>query len=389
MAAYPPIHGNCDQRFQGVRAAFDANFSERGEIGGAVCVMVGGEVVVDLVGGFADEEATQPWQHDSLVNAFSVGKGIATAVVAQLVGEAMLDADKAVSSYWPEFAAAGKQDVTLRQLLSHQAGLPAVRNRMAPGAMLRHDDMAAALAAQEPWWEPGTAHGYHTNTWGFLVNEVVQRVSGHTIGALLRERVAGPLGADVHLGVPASEQDRIAHFHWPGDAPPEEVPPGLRDDATGLALMRHNTYWNPSGISGAGVLNTAAWRSAELPSTNLHATARGIARIYSALAGGGEIEGVRIVDADVLRSFTSEQVVGEDLVLQRSTRFALGFQLTQPERPLGPNPGAFGHFGAGGSLGFADPQSGVAFGYLTNQIGPSWQSKRNRALLDALYRALR
>jgi CubicO group peptidase (beta-lactamase class C family) len=198
--------------------------------------------------------------------------------------------------------------------------------------------------------------------------------------------VAGPLGADVHIGLPPSEHGRVAEFWFSGQAPwPEEEPAGL----TEAQLMEANAYSNPSGLSGlGGVVNTEAWRRAEIPSTNGHGTARGVARVYSALAAGGAVDGVRVVDEGALAAAVVEQVYGEDLVLHRPSRFGLGFQLTQAERPLGPGSRAFGHFGAGGSLGFCDPDAGLGFGYVMNAMGPRWQNPRNRALVDAVYAAL-
>ena len=195
-------------------------------------------------------------------------------------------------SYWPEFGAAGKEAVTVRQLITHQAGLPALRRRLPPGAMFDWAVMTGALAAQRPWWQPGTAHGYHVNTFGFLVGEVLRRATGHTVGALLREEIAGPLGADVHIGLRAAEHGRVAEFGWPGPPPPEDDRPDLGDDQ----LMEHNAYFNPGGLSGAGVVNSAAWREAELPSANAHGSARGVARVYTALAAGGAIGGVRVAE---------------------------------------------------------------------------------------------
>jgi CubicO group peptidase (beta-lactamase class C family) len=244
--------------------------------------------------------------------------------------------------------------------------------------------MTAALAAERPWWPPGTAHGYHVNTFGFCVGEVLRRVTGRTVGELLSSELAGPLGAQVHIGLPAAEHGRVADFDWPGQPPAEEDPAGLSDDR----LMAHNAYFNPSGLSGFGVINSAAWRVAQVPSANAHGTARGVARVYTALAAGGAVDGARIVDATALAEAAAEQVCGHDLVLQRPSRFGLGFQLTQPERPMGRNPGAFGHFGAGGSLGFCDPEAGLAIGYVTSQMGPRWQNPRNRAVIDALYDSL-
>lgn len=381
-----PIDGQCDARFEPVREAFAENFATRGEVGAAVCVVVEDVVVVDLWGGWTDGTRTSRWQRDTLVNIFSVGKAMAALCAVRLAGDGLLDFEAPVAHYWPEFAAAGKETVTVRELLSHQAGLPAVRERLPPGAMLDWTLMCEALAAHPPWWQPGTAHGYHVNTLGFLVGEVVRRISGVSIGTMLRERIAGRLGADVHIGLPRREDHRVAEFLWPVEsAPSAEVEPlGLSDDE----LMTHNAYFNPAGLSGAGVVNTRAWRAAEIPSTNGHGTARGVARVFQALAGGGVANGVQIVDRAALADATAEAASGEDRILRRPSRFGLGFQLTQPERPLGPNPRAFGHFGAGGSLGFCDPDTRTAFGYVMNHMGARWQNPLNRALLDALYGSL-
>lgn len=378
------IDGWCDPRFETVRDAFADNFALHDELGASCCVAVGGRVVVDLWGGHADVAGMRAFGPDTLVNVFSVGKGLTALVTARLVGDGAIDVDEPVAAWWPAFARAGKDDVTLRHLLTHQAGLPAVRRRLPPGAMLDWQQMVAALEDEAPWWEPGADHGYHVNTFGFLVGEVLRRTTGRSLGTLLRELVTGPLDADAHLGLPDAEHHRVAEFHWPADPPPEQEPEGLDEPA----LMAHNAYFNPSGLSGAGVVNTAAWRRAEIPSTNTHATARGIARIYTALAAGGRLEGQQVVTPTALRAATTEQVAGLDRVLQRPTRFGLGFQLTQPERPLGPSPGAYGHFGAGGSLGFCDPEAGVAFGYAMNRLGTRWRNPRNRALIDAVYDAL-
>jgi CubicO group peptidase (beta-lactamase class C family) len=254
------VEGSCDPGFAPVRDAFRGNFGDRGEFGGAVCVMVDGRVVVDLRGGWADPDRRRRWRPDTLVNVFSVGKGLIAACAARLAGQGRLDLDATVASCWPEFGAAGKDAITVRQLLSHQAGLPAVRRRLPPGSMLDWPVMTAALAAQEPWWEPGTGHGYHVNTFGFLVGEVIRRSTGSTVGTVLREEIAGPLGADVHIGLPASQHSRVATFAWPGPPPAEEEPPGLEP----ARLMEYNAYFNPGGLAGAGVINTRTWRAAEV-----------------------------------------------------------------------------------------------------------------------------
>ena len=379
----PPIDGLCDPRFDRVRDEFRTNLIERGDVGAAACVSMGGRVVVDLWGGWSDAARTRPWQRDTLVNFFSVGKAFASICALRLVEQGLVDLDASVTRYWPEFGQAGKEEISLRHILAHQAGLPAVREPLPDGAMLDWPIMIRALERELPWWKPGTAHGYHVNTFGFLVGEIVRRVAKRTLGSVLRTEIAGPLGADVFMGLPASEHHRVAEFLWPPMTPAPDVAT-LSDDE----WMRWNTYWNPPGLSGAGWVNTAAWRGAELPSTNGHGTARGVARVYAALARWGEIDNVRIIAEPILRSGVAEHSYGPDRIMQRPSRFGLGFQLTQPERPLGPNAGAFGHFGAGGSLGFCDPGADLAFGYVMNDLGPRWQNPRNRALIDAVYDCL-
>jgi CubicO group peptidase (beta-lactamase class C family) len=378
-AAGTPLAGTCDARFAAVRDAFRDNFAARGEVGAAVCVLLDGRAVVDLCGGWADAARTVPWRPDTLVDVFSVTKGLTTTCVLQLVDRGLADLDAPIARAWPAFAQAGKEAITLRQVLSHRAGLPAIAEPLPDAAMLDWAAMTAALERQAPWWPPGSAHGYHVNTFGFLVGEVLRRATGTTLGAWLRAHVAGPLGADVHVGLPPAEHARVAEFLWPAHA----VPPP-RASVPAEQLLRWCAYWNPRGLSGAEWVNTPAWRAAELPSANGHASARGVARVYAALAAGGG----DLVSADVLREATREQSSGTDLVLERPSRFGVGFQLTQPERPLGPHAGAFGHFGTGGSVGFCDPEAGLAFAYVMNDMGPRWQNPRNRALIDAVYAAL-
>jgi CubicO group peptidase (beta-lactamase class C family) len=387
------VSGWCDPAFSAVRSEFAANFAERGETGAAVCVCAGGTVVAELWGGLADPQTGRRWGSDTLVNVFSVGKGILAACLARLAGQGRLDADAPVARYWPEFAAAGKDAITIRQLLSHQAGLPALRAPLRAGSMLDWNLMTAALAAEEPWWPPGSGHGYHVNTFGFLGGEVLRRITGQSPGAFLRAEIAGPLGADLHIGLPDTQHARVAEFSWPlapadatGPAAVGSVPGSPGGAAAGDMIF--SAYFNPPDFSGAGVVNTAAWRRAEVPSANAHATAAGLARLYAALAADGALDGIGVVAAAALAAATEEQVYGDDLVLRRPSRFGLGFQLTHPEREFGPGPGCFGHFGAGGSVGFCDPDAGLAFGYVTSQIGPRWRNPRNRALIDASYASL-
>jgi CubicO group peptidase (beta-lactamase class C family) len=390
----PVVTGWCDPAFVSVRDEFSANFRERGELGAAVCVTVRGTTVASLQGGWADRPGRRPWTPDTLVNVFSVGKGLIAACTARLTGAGLLDPDAAVTRYWPQFGAAGKQDVTVRQLLSHQAGLPALHAALPAGSMLDFDRMVTVLAAEEPWWPPGRGHGYHVNTFGFLAGQLIRLVTGLLPGEYLTRELAGPLGADVHIGLRPEQQRRVADFHWP-DSPPGDPHSGLAAGGPANSAgavpddrMTASAYFNPPDFSGRGVVNTAAWRGAQLPSANAHATAAGIARLYSALAAGGTAGGLTVADSGALAEATRQQVYGDDLVLRRPSRFGLGFQLTHPERQLGSGPRCFGHFGAGGSVGFADPDAQLAFGYVTNQMGPRWRNPRNKALMDAAYSGL-
>ena len=376
-----PIHGKCDEAFLAVRDAFNNNFVEHGEIGASVCITVNGETVVNLWGGYSEPSKKSFWQEDQLVNAFSIGKGITAVVAAQCVAQGLVSYDTRVASMWPEFAIHGKEELTLRDLLGHRAGLPAVRTRLPANSMFNWKLMTESLAAETPWWIPGQEHGYHVNTYGFLVGEVLRRTTGKTVGQLITEMIAAPLNAEIYLGTPAHLHSRIADYEWPSDPFPEEEPAGLNEEQ----LLQFNTYSNPSGLSGAGVVNTAPWRLAEMPSTNVHASAGAISTLYTSLAHGGSHDNVTLLPSAVLDIASSEVSLGDDRILHRTSRFGHGFQLPIPERGFGPNVESFGHFGAGGSVGFCDPITKVGFGYVMNQMGPRWQNPRNRALIDSLY----
>lgn len=351
-----------DPAFAAVEEAFRENFATRGEAAAAVCVILEGRTVVDLAAG-------PGWEPDSLVNAFSVGKGLTAAVLGRAMETAGVALDDPVTRWWPEL----DLGLSVAQLASHQAGLPALRAPQPELVMYDWDAMVAALAAEVPWWEPGTAHGYHTNTFGFLVGEVVRRATGRSVGTLLRD-LAAPLDADVYIGLPDEEHARVRPFSFPATGG------GLvaTEPADDHQLMIRNGYVNPPGLSGIGVINTPEWRRAEIPSTNGHASARGVARFYAGILAG------EVLAAETVAALTEVRSDGPDLVLDRPSRFGAGFQLPQPERPFGTGPRAFGHFGAGGALGFADPDAGLAFGYVIAEMGPRWQNPRNRALLDAV-----
>ena len=380
------IQGNCDPAFRPVYDALAANFEERDEVGAACSITLDGQVVVDLWGGWADSGRSRAWTHDTMVNAFSVGKPVIALMLLQLVERGRVELDAPVVRWWPELQA-GQGGATVRDVLCHRAGVPAIREPLADDALWNWHAMCRAIAATEPWWTPGTRHIYHSNTYGHLVGEVARRIDGRLPGTWLREEIAGPLGADLAWGLTRAEQRRCADVVWEID-----VVRGIdwyfgraeTDEQRMIALG----YANPPGYSGIGVVNSAAWRAAQVPSTNLHATARGVARLYAALAAGGAVDGVTLLDRDLLTEATSAQSEGWCPVLEREVSFGLGFQPTRPERRFGPNPGSFGHFGTGGALGFADPQAGVGFGYVMNAVRPRWQSPRNRALVDALYACL-
>ena len=386
------VHGHCEPPFEPLRVAISDILAAGSEVGVSLAVYVGKQAVVDVWGGHTDAARTRPWAADTIVNLYSIGKAVTAVCALRLVDAGALDLDAPVARYWPEFERAGKASIPVRFLLTHQAGLPAIGPALSAGAVLQWDVMAEALAAQAPWWPPGERHGYHVNTQGFLLGEVIRRITGKTLGAYLREEIATPAGIDFFIGVGPELDERCADMIPP---PPSAEGDVLKrqlsvdsSSLSGLALMRVHAYRNPPEISGTGIVNTRRWRAAEVPSTNGHGNARAVARLYAALAGDGALDGVHILSPEIIATAIGEQVYAEDVVLQRPTRFGLGFQLTQPERRLGPGPRAFGHFGAGGSLGFADPDARVAFGYAMNQGRGGWQHKHVRHLIDLVYASL-
>jgi CubicO group peptidase (beta-lactamase class C family) len=374
-----PIGGWCDNAFAGVREAFAANFDERGEVGAAVSVIVDGEVVVDLFGGWTNASRSRPWQSDTLVNFYSVGKAVVALLALQLVDCGLISLDDPIASVWPEFAVGGKESATLRHALCHRAGVPAIRRTLANHDLWDWGRMTSEIAETEAWWKPASRHVYHTNTYGHLVGEIIRRTTGEMPGARLHS-VVDPLGAELWFGVPEVNQYRCAEVILATRGMPVEITSGDRTDEEMMILLG---YFNPPGYSSMGVVNSTEWRSAQIPSTNGHGTATGIARVYAALLEPGQL-----LSAGLLEEATRTQFEGYCPVLGEEVAFGLGFKPTAARRPFGPNPRSFGHFGTGGAVGFADPDAGVAFGYVMNHVIPRWQSGRNRALIDAVYRAL-
>ncbi|MBM7060505.1 beta-lactamase family protein [Pseudomonas sp. UL073] len=360
------IQGYFDLQFEAVKDAFAALFDDPQARGAALCVQVGGETVLDLWAGSADKEGAQAWQSDTLVNLFSCTKAFAAVAALQLVGEGKLELDAPVARYWPEFAASGKERVTLRQLLSHRAGLPALRELLPAEALYDWSAMTAALAAEQPWWTPGEAHGYAAITYGWLVGELLRRVDGRGPGESIVARTARPLELDFHVGLADSEFHRVSDVSRGkgnfGDAAAQRLIKAMMTEPTSMTTR---AFANPPSIMTS--TNKPEWRRMQQPAANGHGNARALAGFYSGLLDG------RLLEAELLNEMTREHSVGDDLTLLTRTRFGLGCMLDQPEvanGTYGLGPKAFGHPGAGGSIGFADPEREVAFGFVTNTLGP-------------------
>jgi CubicO group peptidase (beta-lactamase class C family) len=382
------IDGHCEPRFTAVREAFFRNFTERGDHGAAVCVYLDGARVVDCWGGWADAARARAFGADSLVSVASTTKGPVALCAHMLAERGKLDLDAPVARYWPEFAQAGKEAIPVRWLLSHRAGLPAIRRSLSEADFFDWGAMTAAIAESAPWWTPGERHGYHAITYGHLVGEVIRRVDGRTVGAFLRDEVTGPLRADFFIGVPESADARAVEVLPP---PPPGEPTIWDTLLADPASLSGRTFLNPP--RPADLVNTRAWRAAEIPAANGHTSARGVARIYAALARGGELDGVRLLAPATMDGAIVEQSRGRDAVLTLPTRFASGFMLGLPGGifDCGPGRRTFGHPGRGGSIGFADPDARIGFGYVTNQYRTSTArhpDRRVASLVDALYAAL-
>jgi CubicO group peptidase (beta-lactamase class C family) len=364
------VYGEVEAGFEGVRDAFVSNFSTRGDVGAAFCLYLEGRKVVDLWGGVADEKTGKEWGEDTLALVYSTTKGV-TAICAHLLAQrGQLDLDVPVVEYWPEFAPEGKSKMPVRWLLSHRAGLPAIDRRLTPEEALAWDPPVEALAAQRPLWEPGTRHGYHALTYGWLVGEVIRRITGQSVGEFLAKEISTPLGLDLWVGLPAGEEARVCRLIPVDDMrldpetlrqlPPERIEM-LKSMAspTSLAARALNVTDPPFNF------NTRAVHAGELPAANGIATARSLAKLYAATVG--EVDGVRLLEPATVAEATREQSDGQDEVLVVDTRFGSGFFLPSTFAPL-MGPRSFGHAGAGGSLAFADPDRGVGFGYVMNKM---------------------
>jgi CubicO group peptidase (beta-lactamase class C family) len=375
-----PIHGWVAPGFDGVGDAFAENFEYHTDIGAACCVYRDEEPVVDLWCGFADLTAGRPWDEDTVQIVFSATKGITAACVHLLVERRALDLDEPVAAFWPEFAAQGKAAIPLRWVLSHQAGLAAVDGDLTLADVLAWYPVVAAIAAQAPNWPPGTAHGYHARSFGWILGEVVRRVTGRSLGRFFADEIAGPLGLDFWIGLPPGLRGRCARVIPPGDMPSIA-------DLLGPDSLLARVMTGPSGLFAYDEMwNRADVLAAEMPSSNGVGSARALARFYAALVG--EVGGIRVLRPETVAAARAVQAEGPDRVLFLPSRYGLGFM---PQSMLAPRAGAdsFGHPGAGGSLAFGDPTARLGFGYVTTRMkfDPAGD-ERTKGLVAAVYRAL-
>jgi CubicO group peptidase (beta-lactamase class C family) len=388
MAANVTVQGECDPRFSRVRDAFIENFAKYDEVGAATSVTVDGRCVVDIWAGHADQAKARPWNRDTIVNVWSTTKGLCAMCAHRLADQGKLDLDAPVAKYWPEFAQSGKGAIPVSALLNHRAGMAAIRTPLKADELFSWEKVTTELARQEPWWIPGTRHGYHAITFGWLVGEVVRRVSGKSLGTYFRDEIAKPLGADAHIGIGPEFDARVAEIIYAPEPKPGE-PNLFAEMAKDPASVSYAALFNPPTLFAQETTNSRAWRGAEIPGANGHANARALARIYGALARGGEVDGIKVFGPREIERCFTEQSKGPDAVLPLTTRFSLGFMLSQPGTKMGPNPRTFGHPGAGGSLGFADPDAKVGFGYVMNQMSTEpLLDQRPAALIDAIYASL-
>lgn len=383
------IQGYCEPEFYKVRDAFHRHFQRGDEIGGSVSVYVSGEKVVDLWAGVVDRNGT-PWQEDTISNVFSATKGISAVCILRLVDQGLLDLDTPIAEYWPEFGVNGKERITLRDVMSHRAGVVAVRETLPAKVLFNAEDMASRIAQQSPWWRPRSKHGYHALTLGWILGEVIQRVAGKSLGAYLQEEIANPFGLDMFVGLPDQHKPRSANIIRKGFYGVDfnmirfllEI--GLRwQGPTAKA------FTNPTSLMNSA--NSTAWKQAEIPAANGQTNARSLAKFYGILANGGSADGKQLLSASSLDSCSEEHSEGFDQVLRLNTRFSLGFMLSQKKGSgnFGANSRSFGHPGAGGSMGFADPDQQIGFGYVMNRQGSRiLVDPRPQRLIQALYSCL-
>ena len=373
------VHGTCDPRFEAVRDAFAANFTSGEDLGASVSVVLEGQPVVDLWAGYADGDRTRPWERDTIVNVYSTTKTMTALSAVLLADRGELDFHAPVARYWPEFAQNGKAAIEVRHLMSHSSGLSGWDQPITADDLYDWDRVTSLLAAQAPWWEPGTASGYHAVSQGYLVGEVVRRVSGQSLGAFFRDELATPLGADFHIGLPPSEDTRVADLQ-----PPEEL---AADTAPDDGTVAARTLRNPRLT--ALEPRTSQWRRAEIPAAGGIGNARSVARVQSLLACGGELDGRRLLSEAGCAAVFDEQTNGTDLVLGLPVIFGMGYGLNGPERLLSPNPRTCYWGGWGGSVVIVDLDARLCFSYVPNRmVSTTTGDMRSYSINRAVYASL-
>jgi CubicO group peptidase (beta-lactamase class C family) len=380
-----PLNGCFDDRYYAVVEAFIENYRSEDEVGSAVSVVIDGNTVLDVWGGWKDSARLTEWQHDTIVCMMSVSKGITGLAFNLLVHRGLVDIDAPVAKYWPEFASNGKQTLPVRYILDHRAGLPVLEKPLWPGAMYERETMCQALAEQAPLWTPGTVAVYHVHTQGFLLSEIMRRVTGKTIGPFLRDELATPLNADFMIGnMSAGDQTRCAELMPNMNARLLASREAERDTLRARAFLQNpDEPWHIT-------LNSKQWRECEMSSGNGHGNARAVARIYGAFARGGELGGIRLTSPRCIEAMITEQHNMTELLQDRRYHQALGILLNSPDAVyMGPNPRAFGHHGIGGSIGFADPDARIGFAYAINKMhSVGTNGPRAARLITALYNCL-
>jgi CubicO group peptidase (beta-lactamase class C family) len=372
------VHGSCHPRFAVMRDVLAGHLESGADVGASVAVVLEGDLVVDLWGGFADEARTRPWTEDTITNVWSSTKTMTALCALVLADRGQLDLDAPVATYWPEFAAAGKEGVLVRHLLAHTAGLPSLDEPVTVSDWCDWEKITSLLAAQAPWWEPGTASGYHAVTQGHLVGEVVRRVTGRTLGTFFAEEIAGPLGADFHIGLAAEHDPRVSNVIPPVEAVAVGLEPGsVAARAFGNLALTADVAW------------TEAWRRAEIPAANGHGNARSVALIQAVVSNGGAAGGVRLLSPQTLDRIFETQARGTDLVLQVPLHMGIGFGLNGDETPLSPNPRTCFWGGWGGSLVVNDLDARMTVAYMMNRMGEgTLGDDRAVSFLGAAYAAL-
>jgi CubicO group peptidase (beta-lactamase class C family) len=357
------VQGFTQDRYAAVRAAFEANLASSADVGASFCATLEGETVVDLWGGFADAAKTKAWQKDTIVNVYSTTKTMTFLTALLLADRGELDFGAPVARYWPEFAANGKADIKVSHLMAHSAGLSGWKERVTTEDLYDWDKVVALLAAQAPLWEPGTSSGYHAITQGYLVGEVVRRITGKSLGTVFREEIAEPLGADFHIGLPASEDARVAEL-----IPP---PPAHAAGANSQTQIQKISFNNP--VIDVSATRTRGWRGAEIPAAGGTGNARAVAEIHTILANGGVAKGKRFMSEAGCRKALELQIEGPDLVLGMPARFGMGFGLAGGTVPL-PNPEDSMYWGGyGGSIIMIDMKAHTTLSYAMNKMASTTQ----------------